>query len=317
MQPLGLSGGAGGDDPDDLCHTFLLFLLDEWLTAATRNPDMIQLLLTGQFQRTLELAWGRFVWRAQDADRNKQTNPRGYLYRRLRETLKTNREYEVIDDTNGKLYYRPVSTVHGQTDPVVIGHLLPLTFSDWPSPPPQPGKAPEKYLFSSDWLAEAAGFFWREAQRRLDHLPALPIRELCRYLAEQHSWLNNPVRQTDDGDLTERLADSANTPEEDLQQRQALDSIEPLAQQLVLTWSLEQRQVFALHLADPPLTFKAISERLGQADHNRAYAVFQKVKKSLVTFTSSWPGPPLSELPVEIAEIFLEEMKRLCKNSLN
>ena len=113
----------------------------------------------------------------------------------------------------------------------------------------------------------------------------------------------------------ERLVDERGNPEEHLQRINSLESIAPLAAQLAATWSDEQRQVFTLHFADPPLKLREIAERLGFADHNRAYSLLQKAETSLRLFVTNWPGLPLSELPLEVAESFIEEMKRICKKN--
>ncbi|MBV5329970.1 MAG: hypothetical protein JZU65_20485, partial [Chlorobium sp.] len=268
-----------------------------------------------------ELSWGRFLWLCRDQARNKETNPRGYLYRRLREILHQDDRYKVVTDQRSMLYYYPISAVGAVGDVPFFRQTEPFNYSSWPAPPPEAHRTPEQYLFSAQWLASTALFFWQEAAHQFRASFSLPIRELCRYLAEHFPWINRPMQQvgTDASDNThdwmDFLADERDTPEEHLQRINSLQSIAPLAAQLAATWSSEQRQVFALHLADSPLNFREIGENLGFTDHNRAYALFQKAKTSLQIFATNWPGLPLSELPLEVAESFIEEMKRICKNS--
>ncbi len=316
-----MAGEERQDAVQDLCHDFLVFLLDKYPASVQRNLEIVHLLLSGQYRRVLELAWGRFVWQCQDQARNKEINPRGYLYRRLREILHQDNKYKVITDQRGLLYYYPVLTTVPDDDPPFFRSTEPFRYSNWPAPPPVANRTPEQYLFSAQWLASTALFFWQEATHQLGNPSALPIRELCRYLAEHHPWINKPLQQvgTDASDNSpdwmERLVDERDTPEEHLQRINSLASIAPLAAQLAATWTEEQRQVFTLHLAVPPPTFRDIGERLGFPDHNRAYALFQKAEKSLRQFITNWPGLPLSELPEEVAEAFIEEMKRICKKS--
>ncbi|MBM9536292.1 hypothetical protein [Desulfobulbus alkaliphilus] len=303
----------------DLSHDFLLFLLDIWLTSATRNPEISRLFLTGAYRRVLELAWNRYLWRQQDQARSKQANPRGYLYRRLRELLNSAPHYTMTTNAQGLLCYHPVADPGAGDIEAATNHHEILHYSDWPPPPPLAGQSPEKYLFSGQWLAATAEFFWIEAGQRIGTPIAMPIRELCRYLAAHHPWLNNPQPQSsDEADLTDRLADPHGTPEQQIQRHDDLRTITALAAQLVATWPAEQQQVFALRLADlPAMTFREISEHLGFADHNRSYSLYQQATRSLQRFTATWPGPPLTELPREVAEVFIDEMKRLCKNSGN
>ena len=303
----------------DLSHDFLLFLFDIWLRSATRNPEISRLFLTGAYRRVLELAWNRYLWHQQDKARSKQANPRGYLYRRLRELLSSDPQYTVTTDAQGLLCYHPVADPGAGDIKPITEHHETLRYSDWPPPPPQAGQSPERYLFSGPWLVTTAKIFWLEAVQRIGRPVAMPIREMCRYLAAHHPWLNNPqLQSSDETGLGDRLADPHGTPEEQIQRHDELRTITALAAQLAATWSAEQQLVFALRLADlPAMSFREISEHLGFADHNRAYSLYQQATRSLQRFTSTWPGPPLAELPREVAEVFIDEMKRLCKNSGN
>lgn len=306
-------------ETDDLCQEFLLYLFDRFLADSRLSPELLLLIHTVQFHRILDLAWGRFIWQCREVTRNKQHNPRGYLYRRLREILQHNKQhFVVIRNQQGHPYYCPANRIAAQLptlSPPEEG--FPGELRHWPPPLPEPGQTPEQYLFSTKWLLDAADFFWQQAVSRKSTAIAIPVRDLCSYLAGHHPWLNKPQRKEgSDSDYTEQLVDEREGPEEHALRIDALQSIGLLAVQLVGTWPTDQQQVFALRLADPPVTYEAIAERLGLTDHNRAYALNRKAVQSLRHFTSTWPGPPLAELPREIAQTFIEEMKRLCKNSL-
>jgi hypothetical protein len=313
------NSGRDHEEQDDLCHDFLLFVLDTYLKDHRQSPELLQLVLSGQYRRILELAWGRFLWHRGEQARSKQHNPRGYIYRRLREILhRDTSRFVVTSPLQGVLCYCPVAMATGPMQPPLPqGQDAGGHYSDWPPPPPAAGQKPEQYLFSSKWLSATAIFFWQEAASRHKTPVAMPIRELCRYIAEHYPWLNTPQRLEDkDSDLTEYLVGQQEPPEEHLQRINAFQSIAPLAAQLVATWPMEQQRVFALRLCDPPEKFTEIARNLGLADHNRAYALFQKSTKSLQRFTADWPGLPLAELPLEVAEAFIDEIKRLCKKSL-
>jgi hypothetical protein len=293
--------------------------LDSYLIESRINLELIALIRSSQFRRILELAWGRFHWQRSDHARRKQHNPRGYLYRRLRELLQRNPYRFVVFNTSKKFpCYIPADESSGrqpqpplfrtQGDSVGYGH--------WSPPPPAIDLPPEKYLFKDTWLLDAADFFWQQAMKQAGPV-MIPIRELSRYLADHHPWLNAPLRREGtDSDGVDELADERETPEQHLQRINGLQSVAPLAAQLAATWPMDQQRVFVLRLLDPPATYEEIAARLGLADHNRAYALYRKAVQSLQRFTNDWPGLPLAELPEEVAHAFIEEMKRLCKNSL-
>ena len=315
--PESLSVAEQADARQDLCHDFLVFLLDHCLADLHRHPEQAQLLLAGQYRRVLELAWGRFSWRQQDRERSRDLNPRGYLYRRLREILRQDKRFALVTTARKYPCYHPAHVV-------LEGHETCFDTAEaarsapWTVPQARLGQTPERYLFAADWLAETALLFWKEVRQRLGRPVAIPIRDLVSYLADHHPWLNRPLRQEGDvSEMAERLDSGDENPEERCQRIAALRAIVPLAAQLAATWTSEQRQVLALRLDAPPLSFREIGERLGFADHNRAYALYQRSVASLQRFTDQWPGPSLAELPEEVAETFVEEMKRICKNNLD
>lgn len=311
---------SGRDDhQEDLCHEFLLYVLDSFLIESRMVPELIALIRSAQFRRILELAWGRFIWQRREHERRKHYNPRGYLYRRLREILKhNNQRFVVTSNPQGFLFYCLAGNTAEHLRPFWHQEAAPAGgYAQWSPPPSMIGLPPEKYLFKDKWLLSAAEYFWQQALERTGQPAMMPIRELCRYLADHYPWLNKPMRQDRaDSDGIEDLADERENPEEYLQQMDGLQSVAPLAAQLVATWPVDQRRVFALRLADPPIKYAEIAERFGLPDHNKAYALYRKAEQSLRLFTGNWPGLPLAELPEKVAQAFIEEMKQLCKNSL-
>lgn len=307
------------ESPEDLRQEFLLFLVDRFVTPEKFGPDLMILANTAQFRRILELAWRRFIWHLRERARNKERNPRGYLYRRLREILqRSQNRFVVIRLHQNYPYYYPKSSVPKHLcsciKPLVevsadIAHL--------PSPPPSTcGQPAEKYVFSEQWLLDTADFYWHEAMQGKTPPLSLSISSLSRYISNHHPWLNTPKRYEGTGtENIEDLAEERETMEERLQRLDGLQSVAPLAAQLIATWSIQQRQVFMWRLTNPPVTYEVIAERLGLADHNKAYALSQKTVQTLRRFTGNWPGLPLSQLPEEVAISFIEEIKRLCKNS--
>ena len=302
----------------DLTHDFLLYLLDTFLPGAGKNPDLLNLLVIGQYRRLLELAWGRFTWHHKEQARKKALNPRGYLYRRLRQLLAADSRFTIIEDRRGLRCYLPARKTSGRSDDIqeYPDSLETGGYTSWPAPPAPRGQKPEAYLFSSVWLLATAQLFYREAVSRVDGPLAVPIRELSRYLADHHPWLNTPRQESkDQDDWLDTLVDPRENTEERVHHITAMRSMGGLAVQLAATWTEEQCRVFVLHLDEPQPTFREIADRLGYVDHNRPYALLQQTKKSLQRFIGTWPGPPLSELSREVAETFVEELKQCCQKT--
>jgi hypothetical protein len=90
------AGSVGGSESEDLCQEFVLFVLDSFLGLSMLSAELMFLIRSAQFRRILELAWGRFIWHRLERARSKAHNPRGYLYRRLREILRRNKQLFIV-----------------------------------------------------------------------------------------------------------------------------------------------------------------------------------------------------------------------------
>ncbi|NLX18732.1 MAG: hypothetical protein GXY53_05540 [Desulfobulbus sp.] len=304
---------------EDLHQEFLLFIFDTFLCPVKLNADILSLLHTARYQRIIQLAWKKFLWQCRETGRSKKHNLRGYLYRRLRESIEQAKQrFTVFRFQKHYLHYIPAKYTVQQAQPFLLPDNEQVNgYALWPAPPPAEDKVPEKYLFERDWLLDTADFFWSLVIQHTATPITVPIREVSRYIADHHPWLNAPLRlEKEDVDATEHLRAEEASPEEQLLYIRELHSIAGLASQLVATWPLEQQQVFALRLADPPATGKAIAQRLNVSSQSRVYGLEQKAKESITRFMHNWPGLPLSELPEEVAVHFIEEIRRLCKNSL-
>ncbi len=296
----------------EISHDFLVFLLETALPELHRHPTLVHGVLAGQIRSMLEFTWTRFCWRLQDRTRSKDANPWGYLYRRARETMKKSPQIATHRQTKNILLYCPVQHSTAAQTPAAMPAD---SYSDWP-PPPRPGNEhPEEYLFTTGFLTQAALFFWQEAARRLQTRPLVPVRELVRYLATHHPWVNRP-RQTDTPPPEDGTPDSAERPEERLDRLTSLRSISAMAARFVATLERENCAVLVATMEDPPLTYREIADQLGLPDHNRPYRIQQKNIRLMKKFCSCWPGPPLAELPEEIGLAFLEAVKMQAKKRL-
>nr|WP_320012203.1 hypothetical protein [uncultured Desulfobulbus sp.] len=317
-QQASASPTVSATDTEDLCQDFTLFLLERFLAPDRMQTDLLALIQNGQFRRILDLAWGRFSWMQRDLERNKELNPRGYLYRRLREVLRQHEDrFSVTISAQGYPLYAPVQHKNDDLPFFAAMDQYPTSFNQWQPPRALGDRPAQDYVFNEQWLLGAADEFWHQVMRETGVPSRIAVRDLCRYLACHYPWLNRPVfEQEPEGRALDTPGGVRHAPEEQLLLNTGLRSIAPLAEQLVATWSSTQQQVFALRLADPPVTLKEVASRIGLSDHNKAHALYQKAVQSLRNFSSNWPGSPLSDLPEEVAQTFIEEVHRLCKKSL-
>ena len=150
--------------PEDLRQEFLLFLFDRFVAPEKLSPDLMHLINAAQFRRILELAWGRFLWQLRERARNKERNPRGYLYRRLREILqRSQNRFAVIRLRHKYPYYYPKSSVAEHLRPDIKPQEdVAIDYAHLPSPPTPFGQPADKYVFSEKWLREIGRASCRE-----------------------------------------------------------------------------------------------------------------------------------------------------------
>ncbi|WP_457573895.1 hypothetical protein [Desulfolithobacter sp.] len=298
----------------EISHDFLIFTLETMLPELHRHPTLVHGVLTGQIRFVLEFIWTRFCWRLKDRARSKSADLRAHLYRRARETMTKSPQIATFRPTKQKFLYCPAEYT---TEAAQLPVSTPAdSYSDWPAPPgPATDERPEKYLFSTDFLTQAGLFFWQEAAQRLQTRPLVPVRELVRYLATHHPWVNLP-RQIDTPPQEDRTPANLEQPEDHVDRLNTLQSITVMAARFIETLNREQCVVLAGTMEDPPRTYREIADQLGLPDHNRPYRIQQKNIRLLKKFCSCWPGPPLAELPEEIGLAFLEEVKIHAKKRL-
>jgi len=291
---------------EEVAHDFYLFWVESFVPQLTKHPDHMHLAASGNFRKLFEYARKKFLWQWQDKARSKELNLYGYLYRRLRETLSSDAQFETGSADNGAFLYRlQTGSNHGK----MVQTIFPEEgFTSWPIVGGNLSDIPEKEVFKTDYLKRAALFFWNEAVKRAD-VQAIAVRDLNRYIISQHPWLLIPATVSEPAD-TGYEADT----ESQLDTIIRFESMAILAEQLVATWSPQQCRVFLLRLEEPPVKLQTIAETFGWHDHNKVHRLFASCKKSLISFSSNWPGPPLSELPEACGELFLQQVKKSAKN---
>ncbi|MFP7756023.1 hypothetical protein ACLG6S_15480 [Thermodesulfobacteriota bacterium B35] len=304
-------GHRFGPAPDglaeELAHEFVRYLLEKFLPRLGEHPDLVTAMLNGQSNKVLGRALDHFLLQLRDTARRKASNPRAYLYRCARQVLRQDSGFILTDDGRN---YLPAD-VHGEPiqDPAAFAGL---EYGRW-SVPPDPGNMDA--LFSAAYLVTAARFFHRLSSGRLGATVMVPVRELVRYLAAHHAWLDRlqPLQLTDDLPLAAAVSDV----EEQVSRTLARPAIAALAVQFAMGMDETARRVFFWRLGDPPLPFREIAERLGLPDHNRTYRIYSQTEKALRNFVSHWSGPPLDELPDDVGLTFIEELRKICKKSLS
>lgn len=293
---------------DETAQEFLQFLLQDFLPKLKSHPDQVNAILNGQAGKVVRFALERFFWRLQDAARKKDNNPRAYLHRRIRDVLGQDERFILHKDKQNTLSFSAAPCNH---KPGKEPNPWPaVEYGRWRTPPAIESR---DTVFTTKYLSEAALFFLQEACRHLPAGTAIPIREMVRYLAVHFPWLNRLHAESFTEDLTS--ASESKTMEERFSRIAALDSISALAVHFSLNMDETSKKIFYLALGDPPLSFREIAERLELPNHNHPYRIHRKTIDALKNFTSTWPGPPLSELPEEIGPAFLEELRKICKMS--
>jgi hypothetical protein len=295
----------------EIAQEFLEFLLTSFLSKLNRRPDQVTMILSDQVSKVLRFALKQFAWNLKDLARQKDTNPRAYLYRRIREILDHDQNFLLHKNLQNILAYSPADgSCEFRMDQAVFADL---DYSDLPVPPAlDKGR---NSLFTAKYLAPAALFFQQETSRQLHGNYAIPLRELVRYLAVFYPWINrnhpDPLENAPD------RSENIKTAEEQFDQITALDSISALAAQFSLGLNEQSCKIFVWRLDDPPVSLEEIARRLDISDHNRVYRIHEKTITALKKFTSSWPGPPLEELPEDVGLAFIEAIKNICEKSVH
>ncbi|KGO34100.1 MAG: hypothetical protein WBN83_03320 [Desulfoprunum sp.] len=311
-----------GNAAEEAVHDFLVFLLAGLEDSLRRQPNLVQILLNGNFRLFLDLQWNRFIWDIQERARSKRDNPIGYLYRRFREIVKSGDEFHSATGNDGLLYFMP----HGVEDELEVslpnGNVLANeTYTDWPPPPESLDIGDDGDIrVTRQWLISTAHFFRQHANRVAVDVRWFAVKEIVRYLGTVHAWLNKPqllsASSEDQGERT--VADTLTSTSEDSETRlarlQQLQSIAPLAVQLVDLLTREECCVFYWRSLDTPRSYQEIATILALKSHNQAYSIFTRVMKKIRMFCSTWPGPPVEDLEKDVAEVFIESLVGLAKN---
>ncbi len=293
---------------DEIAHDFYIFLAENFIPKLLEHPELISLVENNNLRKFFEYARKKFLWQWQEKSRSKEHNPAGYLYRRLRETISTSSHFISGKGVNNAFLFKLKKD--NQSEELIQTFLAEESMSSWPILPESKVIKSEKDIFKQKYLHLAALFFWNESCRKVA-IQSLAVRDLQRYLLSIHPWLlkPSPTLLEDDCDIA-----FVNNVGQDT--RTHLESMAVLAEQLVTGWSKDQCAVFLMRLEEPPVKLNEIAVQLGLANHNDVHRLFTKCKSSLISFSSNWPGPPLSELPEECAELYLEQIKIFAKKRI-
>lgn len=314
---------------EEISPDFLLFILSYAKTKLAGQPLLVAQLHAGKYRYFLELLWQRYVWYAKDKGRLKQENPRGYVYRRFREIVGTEKVFSTCLSSNGQLFYR-AGKAEETGAPEAENVLADESYNDYPMVP-ESLQLDEKgdFRLTGKWLISTAGFFYSLVKEKYPRQHYIAVSELVRYLATVMPWLNRPTRQVAGNDLDSDVENANRTGDMEQFAAQVEDdatrldrlrqtrTICPLVDQIVACWDRIECCIFAWRLQDIPLTYESIAEKLSLQSHNQAYSLFEKTKRSLKRFCDSWPGPPLHELAPGVAEVFVNKVRQQAKNKCN
>ncbi len=306
-------GQCFGTTPEDLAEEmvqeYLRYLLEDFLPNLASRPDQVTAILNGEVDKVLRHILERFLWQLRDKARRKDINPRAYLHRRAREVLGLDREFTLVQEGRDRVSYSMAAPDPPVRDPAAFSGL---DYGRWPAPP-DPGT--RDGIFTAAYLSGAARFFHDQVVRHLGRPMAIPIRELVRYLAAHHAWLDRlqPCQLATDLPLAAETGD----PEEQVNRIISLPSIAVIAAQFAMGMDADARKILSWSLEDSPPSYREMAERLGLPDHNHPYRIWKRTEEALREFVANWPGPPLKELPEDVSLMFIEELRRICKNSVS
>ncbi|HHO47949.1 MAG TPA: hypothetical protein ENN06_05800 [Desulfobacteraceae bacterium] len=315
----GLSDEARKDIEEEIAHDFLVFLLDEFIPAIGFDSSLMQDLVNGRPHIVLQYGWHRFIGRWKDRSRSRELNPRGYLYRRVRELVAGSDQFITTGQQSGCVAYAPAMRPHPPSGKVWAGGDE--SSGGWPAPGMSGKKAGENEIYTSRFLLPAALFFHKEVAKAAGENIYVPVREFVRYLSFHFPWLNRSwASELPEDDSFRNDADSGGRGmgmEEAMDRRSAFSSIAALSDQLMSSLTVEECRVLVLKVENPSMPFREIAGQLGHPDHNHVYRLYHRGLATIKRFCDNWPGPPPDELPEEVKKHFMEEVLKRCKKRLS
>ncbi|MDW7774392.1 MAG: hypothetical protein SCH71_16015 [Desulfobulbaceae bacterium] len=312
-----LSRSVRQEITEELAHDFLVFLLDEFALEIARKPSLLQDLVTGRPHLVLQQGWHLFLGRWKEKSRSKEHNPRGYLYRRVREMVSGSDHFVTSGPGAGWIAYAPSSPCPPSKK---VWEGRDVSFSGWPAPENNWRKSGEKEIFTIGFLLPAALFFHGEVTSFMKENVYVPVREFVRYLSSHFPWINKSIESElfEDAHLRNELNGSNRQTEMEkhLYNRSYLSSVSALVDLLMVDLTIEQCSVLALKLENPSITFKSIARQLDYPDHNSVYRLYNRATATIRRYQENLPGSPPEELPENVKMYFLEELISRCKKRL-
>jgi len=279
----------------EIAQEFLEFLVASFLSQLDHRPDQVAMILSDQVSKVLRFALNQFSWKLKDlARQNKRILTPGLTS--IGESGKSLTTIKTFFSTRIRRIFCPILLLTAAMNFVRIRLFLQAWII-------------RIYLYRRHWTKEG--------------IPCLPPNILPRPLSFSsrkqadifHPWINrnHPDTLENAPDRSENIK----TAEEQFDQITALDSIAALAVQFSLGLDEQSCRIFVWRLDDPPVSLEEIARRLDMANHNRVYRIHEKTIAALKKFTSSWPGPPLEELPEDVGLAFIEAIKNICEKSVH
>ncbi len=320
---------------EELAQEIIVFILDSCLADIQSRPEEMNFLMQGQFQVFISHSVTRYCNYIKDRARGRDRDPVRYLYRRYRQILSAQPGFKTGSLPAGGMWYAKIQGGHGghERDGSVPGHhtwqQVPDSYQQWDFPEDifSHDRSVERQLFTGKVLLKIADFFW-ELGQEYGMEQRVPIWELVNYTTVRFPWLTRytavSVNDNSGSDIMDEQAweqtvparsdDLFSNPDELAALALSVKSIMAFAHDFVSKCSHEECTVFLLKARGVKL--RVIAERLGLRDTNRVYTLFRSFSRKLSSFMTSWPGPGFDELPEEAKAIFMDGLKRCCKNRL-
>ncbi|MCP4110917.1 MAG: hypothetical protein GY749_36250 [Desulfobacteraceae bacterium] len=298
----------------DVIRDFWIFLTNYSETLSEKqNPQFESLILKGDIKKILNTAFQAYI-QTKKAEARKKGGYR-YVYRRVRETLKEEKNIHYQRDKKGWPYYSL------DFEAALLNNLQVLhseSYSVWESPLNIISEM-EFSRFKREYFLELSIFFWKQAVSKLGKPYFLPIREVVNFLAAHYQTIaSTALVSMEDLCYEDDEGGESKIPSPRSFEVTVLEStLEPLAEALIESWPYKRKVCFSLKYENPDISFRDMANELGLKRHSNTQYHYETAISKLKDFCSEWPGPTLPDIEKDLFLEFINKVAELCKKSLH
>ncbi len=299
-----------------------IFVREFWAFLFQKYPETLSqkqhfqfesLILKGNIRKVLNTALQAYI-QTKKAEARKEDW--GYVYRRVRETLKEEKNIHYQHDKKGWPYYS-LDSKGDLMNNIEVLHSEP--YSVWESPLNIISEM-EFSRFKRKYFLELSIFFWKQAVSKLGKSYFFPVREVVRFLAAHYQTIASTTLVSledlcheDDEEGGESKVPSRRQFESNILE----STLGPLAETLIESWPYERKVCFALKYENPDISFREMADLLGMKRHSNAQYHYETAISRLKDFCSEWPGTTLPDIERDLFLEFINKVAQLCKKSFH